>query len=234
MLTPVHRHGNRLDAADKTWATNSPTPYDTPLSYGGWLQARTLGAKIASIITDAEAEYQASGPDADSTGAEYAPDAETKLKKKRRFKVALHSSPFLRCIQTSAGISAGLCEPPGSPSPYLRQNRSNSVVASQASRPLARRSTASPVLPPVGSEPLMNPLDLEGLKFAHRLFPKLVLRLDPFLGEWLSPDYFETIAPPPSAAVLLDQAKAELLRREDYTKYADPGLQTNIGAQSGQ
>lgn len=228
LLTAHHRHGNRLDAADKTWATNSPTPYDTPLSYGGWLQARTLGAKIASIITEAEAEYQASaGHDSDGTGAEYMPDAESRLKKKRRrFKVALHSSPFLRCIQTSVGISAGLCEPPGTPSPYLRQNRSNSVAAGQAPRPTARRSTASPVLPPTGSEPLVNPMDLKEVTFAHRLFPKLVLRLDPFLGEWLSPDYFETIAPPPSTSVMLDQAKAELLRREDYTKYADPGLQT--------
>lgn len=123
------------------------------------------------------------------------------------------------------GISAGLCEPPGTPPAYPRQNRSNSVATPHVTRPLARRSTASPVLSPIGSEPLMNPLDLKGTRFAHRVFPKVVLRLDPFLGEWLSPDYFETMSPPPAASGMLDPAKAELLRREDYTKYPDPGLQ---------
>ena len=233
----VYRHGNRLDAADNSWVESSATPYDTPLSYGGWLQARTLGAKIASIITDAEAEYQAStSQDSDSTtGAEYTSDLDSKKlrRKRRRFKVALHSSPFLRCIQTSVGISAGLCEPPGTPPPYPRINRANSLATSQVTRPVLRRPTASPVLPPIGSEPLMSPLDLKDLTFAHRLFPKLVLRLDPFLGEWMSPDYFEKIAPPPSTSAMLGQAKAELLRREDYTKYTDPGLQAGAAGAQG-
>lgn len=66
---------------------------------------------------------------------------------------------------------------------------------------------------------------MKGTRFEHRVFPKVVLRLDPFLGEWLSPDYFETMSPPPAASMMLDPAKAELLRREDYTKYQDPGLQ---------
>lgn len=79
----------------------------------------------------------------------------------------------------------------------------------------------------------MNPLDLKDVKFAHRLFPKVVLRLDPFLGEWMSPDYFEKVVPPPSTSIMLDQAKAELLRREDYTKFADPGLQSNPEVQRG-
>lgn len=85
----------------------------------------------------------------------------------------------------------------------------------------------------MGSEPLMNPLDLKDVKFAHRLFPKVVLRLDPFLGEWMSPDYFEKITPPPSTSIMLDQAKAELLRREDYTKSADPGLRSSPVVQKG-
>ncbi|SPN98416.1 uncharacterized protein DNG_01461 [Cephalotrichum gorgonifer] len=228
----VVRHGNRLDVADKTWAANSPTPYDPPLTYGGWLQARTVGAKIASIITDAEAENEApTGQDSDCTADPSIPGAKPK-KKKRRFKVALHSSPFLRCIQTSVGISAGLCEPPGNPPPYPRQTRSNSIATSQVQRPLARRTTASSAQSPVGSGPLMNPLDLKDLKFAHRLFPKVALRLDPFLGEWLAPEYFETISPPPSASSMLATAKADLLRWEDYSKYPDPGLQAKPVIQS--
>ena len=42
-----------------------------------------------------------------------------------------------------------------------------------------------------------------------------LLRLDPFLGEWLCPDYFENITPPPSSKMMVASAKADLLRRGD-------------------
>ncbi|KAF7547548.1 hypothetical protein G7Z17_g7651 [Cylindrodendrum hubeiense] len=48
-------------------------------------------------------------------------------------------------------------------------------------------------------------------------FKSAVLRLDSFLGEWLSPEYFEMITPPPGAALMMGSAKADLLRREDYS-----------------
>jgi hypothetical protein len=41
------------------------------------------------------------------------------------------------------------------------------------------------------------------------------MRVDAFLGEWLSPDYFELITPPPSSLMMVAGAKADLLRRED-------------------
>ena len=51
-----YRHGARLDAADTQWHLTSPTPYDPPLTYGGWRQSQALGAKIASIIQSREGE----------------------------------------------------------------------------------------------------------------------------------------------------------------------------------
>lgn len=48
---------------------------------------------------------------------------------------------------------------------------------------------------------------------------KSVLRLDAFLGEWLTPGYFELITPPPGSGLMIASAKAELLRREDYNNY---------------
>lgn len=45
---------------------------------------------------------------------------------------------------------------------------------------------------------------------------KTVLRLDAFLGEWLTPSYFELITPPPGSSLMLAGAKANLLRKEDY------------------
>ena len=49
-----------------------------------------------------------------------------------------------------------------------------------------------------------------------RSIQKAILRVDAFLGEWLSPDYFEQITPPPSSVMMVAAAKADLLRREDY------------------
>ncbi|KAL4729396.1 hypothetical protein ACLX1H_003813 [Fusarium chlamydosporum] len=161
----VVRHGNRLDAADKKWHLSSPTPYDPPLTYGGWLQARAVGNQISSILEQAKADYESNSKD---------------TKRRRRFKVVIHSSPFLRCAQTSIGISSGLAQTPHE-SPY----RPNDIFVSATGPPKHFRST--------------------------------ILRLDSFLGEWLSPEYFEQITPPPGAALMLGSAKAELLRREDYS-----------------
>ena len=41
---------------------------------------------------------------------------------------------------------------------------------------------------------------------------KSCLRVDAFLGEWLSPDYFDAITPPPGSVMMVAGAKSELLR----------------------
>ncbi|KAF7552959.1 hypothetical protein G7046_g7247 [Stylonectria norvegica] len=164
----VVRHGNRLDAADKKWHLTSPTPYDPPLTYGGFLQARQVGNQIAGILEQAKIEHEAC-----SGGS----------RKRRRFKVIVHSSPFLRCVQTSIGISSGLSQtPPASP-----HHPSDVFV-----------SATGPTTKP-------------------EQFRSTIIRLDSFLGEWLCPEYFEQITPPPGAALMVGSAKAELLRREDYS-----------------
>ena len=42
---------------------------------------------------------------------------------------------------------------------------------------------------------------------------KSLVRVDAFLGEWLSPDYYDTITPPPGSVMMVAGAKADLLRR---------------------
>ena len=42
---------------------------------------------------------------------------------------------------------------------------------------------------------------------------KARLRVDAFLGEWLSADYFEEITPPPDSVMMIASAKADLLRQ---------------------
>ncbi|KAI5919781.1 hypothetical protein F4810DRAFT_685664 [Camillea tinctor] len=169
----VVRHGKRLDAADKQWHLSSPTPYDPPLTYGGWLQSKAVGAQIASILREQE-----------SYDAAY-------LGKKRRYRVILHSSPFLRCVQTSIAISAGLASNP---------------------------SLFSSALPHPGPQPVHAPRPTSPEE--SRDLEKTILRLDAFLGEWLSPEYFEQITPPPNSRLMLATAKAELMRREDFHDYS--------------
>lgn len=60
---------------------------------------------------------------------------------------------------------------------------------------------------------------------------KTILRLDAFLGEWLSPSYFEFITPPPESVMMLASAKADLLRREDYTHYPNLVSHTHTDSQ---
>ncbi|KAL7950014.1 hypothetical protein V8C42DRAFT_309224 [Trichoderma barbatum] len=176
----VVRHGNRLDTANKQWHLTSPTPYDPPLTYGGFLQARQVGNQIASILEQAKVDAEVTNNGASLTG------------KRRRFRVVIHSSPFLRCVQTSVGISSGLA-----------QTASESIY--QPSDVIVPRKT------PIGQQ---SP---------HK---SALLRLDTFLGEWLSPEYFEMITPPPGPALMMGSAKADLLRREDYSIYADVPVPT--------
>ena len=46
-------------------------------------------------------------------------------------------------------------------------------------------------------------------------FERVTLRVDACLGEWLSPDYYELITPPPPSNMMVAGAKAELLRSAD-------------------
>ncbi|KAI2622321.1 hypothetical protein GGR54DRAFT_638657 [Hypoxylon sp. NC1633] len=199
----IVRHGKRLDAADKQWHLSSPTPYDPPLTYGGWLQSKTVGSKIASILREREAEDEAA---ASGQGPDKTP---TKLRK-RRYKVVIHSSPFQRCVQTSIAIAAGLASNHYSPS-HTPVERSPSPRSTQISPPGHVHSRPHPAS--------ATQTSLSPDSSAPSAIEKSILRVDPFLGEWLSPDYFEHITPPPRSSLMLATAKAELLRRENYNDY---------------
>ncbi|KAI8960787.1 hypothetical protein F5Y11DRAFT_328455 [Daldinia sp. FL1419] len=198
----IVRHGNRLDAAEKQWHLSSPTPYNPPLTYGGWLQSKTVGARIASILQEGDIENEA-------LATNHEPDTTPAKPKKRRYKVVIHSSPFLRCVQTSVAIAAGLASNPSLSTPTERSPSLRSTHVSPLSSPPIRSHTATPPpTSPSNDPPKTGPVD------------RSVLRLDAFLGEWLSPDYFEHITPPPRSSLMLATAKAELLRPENYNEYS--------------
>lgn len=70
--------------------------------------------------------------------------------------------------------------------------------------------TSSPLL-----APSLEPANGKGRELPEN-FKKSIIRVDAFLGEWLTPDYFELITPPPGSPMMVAGAKADLLRREDY------------------
>lgn len=206
----VVRHGHRLDAADKQWHLSSPAPYDPPLTYSGWLQTQALGAKISSILRERIQEDEAAAAENPDRGAR---------RKRRRYKIVVHSSPFLRCVQTAIGLSAGIAK---DPTP-LQTSAPNGRVP-----PIDTLSLGSPNKVDVDASPAKNriarPVHLHETR-------KTILRLDAFLGEWLTPGYFELITPPPESVMMLATAKADLLRPENH-QTSFPAYATHVHSSS--
>lgn len=252
LTRPRPRHGARLDAADKQWHLSSPTPYDPPLTYGGWSQGKALGLRIAALLHAREldkAKETNNGPEPgtahDSSAASKSTNGTTPGTKKRKHKIIIHSSPFLRCVQTSTAIAAGISQfkpprddPPATattlkvPRPSkekspLREDPSTSpAVQPVRGRQLEKSELPSPPNPPKSgwlrlNNPAVNTKPYIGPE-------KILLRIDAFLGEWLSPDYYEDITPPPNSTMMVAGAKADLLRRSDYIE-APPIKPNSVG-----
>ncbi|KAK1146197.1 hypothetical protein N8T08_003287 [Aspergillus melleus] len=198
----IARHGARLDAADKNWHLTSPTPYDPPLSYGGWLQSRTLGAQIINLL-----ESQNNEELSEETGDRNLPSLRAQPSKRKR-RIIVHSSPYLRCLQTAIAVSAGISQHfpetdaalPPKPS-AIPNPKTHTTGKGRASVHGFNAASAFP-------SPIPND---------HRC----LLRVDAFLGEWLTSSYFEEISPPPKSERMITAAKAELLRRDSIVPDAD-------------
>jgi hypothetical protein len=82
-----------------------------------------------------------------------------------------------------------------------------------------------------GGSPNLAPISEPKQDFAHEIArkvlaeqqqlpnPKSKLRVDAFLGEWLNPQYYEHITPPPPSALMVATAKGELMQNEHIDVY---------------
>ena len=218
-----------MDAADRQWHLTSPAPYDPPLTYGGWRQAHALGARIATILHQLETtlEFQLprgalkhpSIPHENGHGHSANKPADTPL---RKHKVIIHTSPFLRCIQTSIGISGGMAEAQGPSgesihSPYRHTMHSAHPLHSGSPHIRAMDHWNSPQLSAI-SEPAEESEDtaFQAKANGNKSRSKPRLRVDAFLGEWLSPGYYEDITHPPDSRMMVATAKANLLHEKNY------------------
>ncbi|KAJ9667674.1 hypothetical protein H2201_002209 [Coniosporium apollinis] len=229
----IARHGARLDAADKTWHLTSPAPYDPPLTYGGWTQSKALGTRIASLLHEREQASGENRPEAASSdgldsfdfGALDGPTASKdqprgRSSMKRKYQVVMHSSPFLRCVQTSVAISAGIAQFQTSPARSRERSVSSENRRERLQPPGSPRQRAaegrSPALAPILEPDHESTPAVIRRSLKRKGIRKSLLRIDAFLGEWLSPEYFDLITPPPNSVMMVAAAKAELLRREEH------------------
>lgn len=220
------------------------------------MQSRALGLRIASLLDKRGAEATTDGgprkpsyADSDldvyelNNGSASNRDRNGVPKpKKRKQKVIIHSSPFQRCVQTSVGISAGLSQYQNVAANGRKSSDARIKTVSQlhsaSPRLQATKIMGSPKLDPI-TEPQQSRHreDFRRSLKEHSPQEKATLRVDAFLGEWLSPDYFEMITPPPNSTLMVAGAKADLLRRGEaidmYTPTGSPKPSGNLwGAQA--
>ena len=114
------------------------------------------------------------------------------------------------------------------------------VTTASSSAPISRSRTpsnmhsASPRLRAMdASNPGLAPISEPKQDLAHEIArkmladqqqqhlpnPKSKLRVDAFLGEWMNPQYYEHITPPPPSALMVATAKGELMQNEHIDVY---------------
>ncbi|EXJ87754.1 hypothetical protein A1O1_04680 [Capronia coronata CBS 617.96] len=202
----IARHGARLDQADRNWHSTAEHPYDPPLTYGGWVQCQTLGARISNELHNLDRE-QKLGVDKDDASVDHRPP--------KRRKIIIHTSPYLRCVQTAIAIGAGIQHPQNHRQPGLKgRQRSNFSLSDHALDATSPSAEAD--------QNTLHQTSSRDLSQTNRLgYNTCLLRIDAFLGEWLSPGYFDHSTPPPSSDVLVSRAKKALQIPQEEIKGAD-------------
>ena len=213
---------------DARWCSPDGRSYDPPLTYGGWLQSRAVGARIAALLKARELNFRSEACSPDDGGdfaalfapgsgkvptmengaGKHATSEDIPQPKTRRHRLFIHSSPYLRCLQTAIGISAGVVQLSDSGSQGGRLDLDDLG----ARRPSRRSST--PTIQN-GSECYLH-YEHDGTLSA--VYPKPLLRVDAVLGEWLNKDYYRDFQPPPSPTLMVADAKRELLLPGDFTQ----------------
>ena len=178
------------------------------------------------VTTHDFAQLNGNGKRRDGGGAEE--DEHTRKRRRVKHKVVIHSSPFLRCLQTSVAIAAGMAQ--YCPPTVETGKKTSSKLHTASPRLRTTDGHDSPNLAPV-AEPKHD--------FAHTIARKALhehilhhrkskLCVDAFLGEWLNPQYFDQITPPPPSAMMVKSAKVELIQNENVEIFtpAVPAIST--------
>ena len=144
--------------------------------------------------------------------------------KRRRHKVIIHTSPFLRCVQTCVAVGAGISQyqEPAHPSSHQIHSRPH-AMHSGSPHIRAMDGRDSPYLSAIA-----EPEDY-GRPRQKRKIHRTLLRVDAFLGEWLSPEYFDKITPPPESKMMVASSRAYLLHHGDHVNLTHTSNRTSSG-----
>ena len=165
-----------------------------------------------------------------SYGRAKSPSSKHTLPRRKKHRVVLHTSPFIRCVQTSVAIAAGISQYRGlQDEEQSTSTQPKSALRSHASRAsTAGKSSLQPIKD--DEDDLSQQASTED---ATKHLSKLMMRVDAFLGEWLTPEYYESITHPPDSRLMLAGAKSELLRRGDYVESPVPRTELKEGYSPG-
>ncbi len=137
----------------------------------------------------------------------------------KRRKVIIHSSPYLRCLQTSIAIGAGMREFHHPSRPSLPP------TSAPTSAPLQRITSQEETTPEDRTENKTEDVGRVRITNSTTLQPPTMqrtkLRLDGFLGEWLSPSYFDAESAPPPSEDLVKEARKFFETPAEEIKGAD-------------
>ena len=142
----------------------------------------------------------------------------------------LHTSPFIRCVQTSVAIAAGISQYRGLQDD--EQSTSKPLKSASRGHPTKASTAGKSSLQPIKDDE-DEPSQQKSTEDATRHISKLMLRVDAFLGEWLTPEYYESITHPPDSRLMLAGAKSELLKRGDYVESTVPRTELKEGYSPG-
>ena len=144
-----------------------------------------MGARIISLLHAREE------PSSENNGVTHSGGRRGRSRR-RKHQVILHTSPYLRCVETAIAVSSGISQ----------HNNHYRPSGDVDYRKQAEQSTDGKANTTSDHKDHPNHDSL-----------KCLLRLDPFLGEWLTPEYFEHIIPPPPSETMMDRARTTLQKR---------------------
>lgn len=160
---------------------------------------------------DGQAKFQAEGKE--DVGQDHP-------RKKR--KIIIHSSPYLRCVQTSIAIAAGIQHPQNHSRPRLRSRQVSNLSPTEEGPEILLEAKERDAI----SQEQVDNKEKEDPNFVG--YDTCKLRIDAFLGEWQSPSYYEEASYPPPSAVLVSQAKMVLQKPQEEIKGADLSSSVNF------
>lgn len=249
------RHAHRTDSESPLWYTTTATPYDPPLSEKGFVQAAALSQTVASEISKNVSAISSSsvrscsayrdnycscptqhGPKTE-TGSEASEVASLDISNTSTYaETARETSPV--AFSDAPSLSAWSSLSSTSSFGFSPSLSSHWLPSAPASKTIRVYIHTSPFLRCVQTaHAIAAELQSSASAFASPFVSYAVqTRMDAFLGEWLTPDYFSAGVPPDDGHRSLRESSVSWLLSQGGTasKLLDTSWPLNKFGNSGE